>query len=129
MRKRPWWWFHPMQHIVALSLLPGLGACGAACLVATRLLEQTIPDIAYQQVGNLESSLDRYRRNEGAFPSEAQGFQRLVDVGLLEKLPLDPWGRPYRYSLRAGPDGGVGPRVSSDGKDGLPGTEDDVGPR
>jgi hypothetical protein len=40
---------------------------------------------------------------------------------LLGQVPIDPWGEPYRLSLRDG-----GPWASSCGPDRKPGNEDDV---
>ncbi|MDD5328508.1 MAG: type II secretion system protein GspG [Sulfuricella sp.] len=30
-------------------------------------------------------------------PDTAQGLDALAKSGMLERIPLDPWGRPYRY--------------------------------
>ena len=42
--------------------------------------------------------------------------------GYIQRLPDDPWGRPYQYQ-NPGPDGG--PAVFSLGADGAPGGEDE----
>src|SRR5579862_5283012 len=38
-----------------------------------------------------------YRRDHGALPTQAEGLSQLVAAGYLDKMPLDPWGREYRY--------------------------------
>jgi type II secretion system protein G len=53
----------------------------------------------------LQQSLKLYKMDHGSYPSQAQGLEILLDPssrpeagsGYLEKLPLDPWGRPYQY--------------------------------
>ena len=63
---------------------------------------------ARTDVGNLMQALKLYKLDNQRFPSSAQGLQALVTkpsaepVPLnwkpyLDKLPADPWGRPYLY--------------------------------
>jgi general secretion pathway protein G len=65
--------------------------------------------------------------NGGAFPAELSDLVQ-PDVGgrtvlHAADIPLDPWGRPYRYEP---PDGEFGfARIWTYGRDGLPGGEDD----
>jgi general secretion pathway protein G len=77
--------------------------------------------------------LKLYRLDNAAYPSTDQGLQALVlkpttnpiptnwkPGGYLEKLPNDPWGRPYQY-LNPGLKGELD--VFSLGADGQPGGE------
>jgi general secretion pathway protein G len=63
---------------------------------------------AYLQIEELAAALEAYRLDMDAYPSEADGLAALVQrppaadrwTGpYLRKpvLPMDPWGRPYRY--------------------------------
>jgi general secretion pathway protein G len=60
------------------------------------------------QIGNLTTSLELYHLDMGRYPSTAEGLQALVvaphgtagwNGPYISKstVPLDPWGRPYRY--------------------------------
>ena len=82
-------------------------------------------------VGNLMQALKLYRLDNQRYPSAEQGLQALVSrptveplplnwKPYLEKLPRDPWGRPYQY-LNPGAHGEVD--VLSLGADGQPGGE------
>jgi general secretion pathway protein G len=85
---------------------------------------------------NIATALKLYELDTGAFPTTSQGvkalFQKPASGGLsknwngpyLEKEPIDPWGNEYQYrspgQKRADFD------LFSEGRDGQPGTEDDV---
>ena len=86
---------------------------------------------ARTDVNNLVQALKLYRLDNQRYPSSEQGLQALVTrptVGTippnwkpyLEKLPNDPWGRPYQY-LNPGLKGEID--VMSLGADGQPGGE------
>ena len=86
---------------------------------------------ARTDVGNLMQALKLYRLDNQRFPSAEQGLQALVTrptveplplnwKPYVEKLPRDPWGRPYQY-LNPGLQGEVD--VLSLGADGQPGGE------
>ena len=86
---------------------------------------------ARTDVGNLMQALKLYRLDNQRYPSNEQGLQALVSrptveplplnwKPYLEKLPRDPWGRPYQY-LNPGAHGEVD--VLSLGADGQPGGE------
>ena len=60
-----------------------------------------------QAIGN---ALELYRLDNGHYPSTEQGIEALVNQptgypiprrwnsdGYLKKVPIDPWGEPYRY--------------------------------
>src|SRR5262245_47634477 len=86
---------------------------------------------ARSDVNNLMQALKLYRLDNQRYPSAEQGLSSLVrkpTVGTipanwrayLEKLPNDPWGRPYQY-LNPGVKGEID--VFSFGADGQPGGE------
>jgi general secretion pathway protein G len=86
---------------------------------------------ARTDVNNLVQALKLYRLDNQRYPSAEQGLGALVarpTAGTippnwkpyLEKLPNDPWGRPYQY-LNPGVKGEID--VMSFGADGQPGGE------
>ena len=86
---------------------------------------------ARTDVNNLMQALKLYRLDNQRYPSAEQGLQALVGKPTagaiplnwkpyLEKLPNDPWGRPYQY-LNPGVKGEID--VMSLGADGQPGGE------
>ncbi|WP_145549081.1 MULTISPECIES: type II secretion system major pseudopilin GspG [Comamonadaceae] len=86
---------------------------------------------AKTDVTNLMQALRMYRLDNQRYPTGEQGLQALLTkpttnpVPLnwkpyLEKLPNDPWGRPYQY-LNPGVKGEID--VMSFGADGQPGGE------
>ncbi len=92
---------------------------------------------AKANISALTQSLERYRLQLHSYPTEAQGLEALVVApsdlpssalyprgGFIQRLPTDPWGRPYQYVVpaersRAGFD------VFSYGADGVPGGEEE----
>jgi general secretion pathway protein G len=86
---------------------------------------------ARTDVNNLMQALKLYKLDNQRFPTAEQGLQALVArptaspvppnwKPYLEKLPNDPWGRPYQY-VNPGVKGEVD--VFSYGADGQPGGE------
>ena len=101
--------------LVLASALPGVHwirsqgriICGPASKVGADL-------------AGLDAALERWRRAHGAWPA---GLEALVTpdgrnrtfLQDLAEVPLDPWGRPYRYALTP-----EGPLVYTLGADGEP---------
>ena len=67
---------------------------------------------AKAQISNIESALQLYKLDNGNFPSTEQGLKALVEKpaagpaapnwkagGYLPKVPVDPWGAPYKYTV------------------------------
>lgn len=88
---------------------------------------------ARTDVGNLMQALKLYKLDNQRFPSAEQGLEALVkkpSTGsvppnwrpYIEKLPADPWERPYQY-VNPGVKGEVD--VFSLGADGQPGGDGD----
>ncbi len=88
---------------------------------------------AKQDVASLMQALKLYKLDNRRYPTTEQGLQALVQKptlapvpenwkggGYLERLPGDPWGKPYQY-LNPGLRGEVD--VMSLGADGQPGGE------
>ncbi len=86
---------------------------------------------ARTDVNNLMQAMKLYKLDNQRFPSAEQGLEALVkkpSVGslpvnwkpYLDKLPNDPWGRPYQY-VNPGVKGEID--VFSFGGDGQPGGE------
>ncbi len=86
---------------------------------------------ARTDVGNLMQALKLYRLDNQRYPTAEQGLQALMAKPTtgpapanwkpyLEKLPSDPWSRPYQY-LNPGIKGEID--VMSFGADGQPGGE------
>jgi general secretion pathway protein G len=105
-----------------------------AALIAPAVLEraeQAKVTAARTDVSNLMNALKLYRLDNGRYPSSEQGLDALVNkptVGAipnnwkpyLDKLPNDPWQRPYQYA-NPGVHGEID--VFSFGADGQPGGE------
>jgi general secretion pathway protein G len=86
---------------------------------------------AKTDVNNLMQALKLYKLDNQRFPTSEQGLQALVSKPgsgpvppnwkpYVDKLPNDPWGRPYQY-LNPGVKGEID--VMSLGADGQPGGE------
>lgn len=108
-------------------------------------LDRSKTTTARLQIRSLEAALETMRLDIGRLPTAQEGLNLLVEANpatvngwygpyLSEKLPNDPWGRPYIYEVPAastgapsadgalaGPAGETRPRVMSYGADGVPG--------
>jgi general secretion pathway protein G len=103
-----------------------------AALIAPNVLDRASDakvTAARTDVNNLMQALKLYKLDNQRFPSSEQGLEALVrkpSAGpvppswkpYLDKLPNDPWGRPYQY-LNPGVKGEID--VFSLGADGQPG--------
>ncbi len=107
-----------------------------AAIVVPRFMDE--PDRARvtkarQDIQAIVTALNLYRLDNFVYPSTEQGLEALVERprgrpeppawksgGYLDRLPSDPWGRPYRY-LHPGIHGEID--VWTNGADGLPGGE------
>lgn len=89
---------------------------------------------AKAQISNIESALQLYKLDNGNLPSTEQGLKALVERpasgpaapnwkagGYLPKVPVDPWGAPYKYTVPS-PQGAEF-EVLSFGADGTAGGE------
>ena len=93
---------------------------------------------ARTDVGNLMQALKLYRLDNQRYPTSEQGLQSLIAKPTaspvppnwkpyLDKLPNDPWGRPYQY-LNPGIKGEIDVlSFGADGQSGGDGKDADVG--
>ncbi|HVZ93643.1 MAG TPA: type II secretion system protein GspG [Phycisphaerales bacterium] len=71
-----------------------------------------------RDVMRLANDIGSYRDAHGKVP------ESLMDIpGMTEKLMTDPWGKPYRYDPS---ESGTTARITSDGPDGIEGSQDDL---
>jgi general secretion pathway protein G len=91
--------------------------------------EQARVTAAQSQIANFKTALDAYELENGSYPKGKNGLNDLVTKPAnmnswkgpyMEKVPMDPWGRPYVYEspgkhntssfdiMSMGPDGRVG---------------------
>ena len=82
-----------------------------AALVVPRVVgraDQARAAAATQDIASIMSALKMYQNDNGRFPSGEQGLQALVTRptidpqpnnwrACLDRLPLDPWKRPYQF--------------------------------
>lgn len=129
LRLRPQQGFTLIEIMVVLVIMGVLAA-----LIVPNLMgrpDQARATAARQDVGALMQALKLYRLDNGEYPSGAQGLRALVEKptsgkvppnwrSYLERLPGDPWGKPYQY-LNPGTNGEID--VFSLGADGEPGGE------
>lgn len=111
-----------------------------AAMVVPKVLDrpdQARATAAKQDVAGLMQALKLYRLDHGSYPNMTQGLKVLAERpadakkntwrSYLERLPNDPWGRPYHY-LNPGANGEID--VFSLGADGQPdgdGVNADIG--
>lgn len=124
--------FSLVEILVVLVIL-GLLVSVVAPTVLNRADEARVQKV-YADFANIETALKLYRLDNFIYPSTEQGMDALVepsgldpvprnfkDGGYLERVPADPWGRPYLY-LSPGENGDFD--LYSLGADGLSGGED-----
>lgn len=116
--------------IVIIGLLATIVAINVIPATDKARVEKAKADVA-----TIEQALDQYRLDNLNYPSGTEGLQALLSPpatlaqparyrrgGYIKKLPADPWGRPYSYSVP----GKKGPfDIYSLGADGQPGGEGD----
>jgi len=119
--------FTLIELLVVLVIIGILGA-----LIVPNLLERTDDarvTAARTDVGGLMQALKLYKLDNQRYPAAEQGLDALVKKPTggaippnwkpyLDKLPADPWGRPYQF-LNPGVKGEID--VFSFGADGQPG--------
>lgn len=88
-------------------------------------------------IQQIENALSMYKLQNNSFPTTEQGLEALVsaptiepvprnfpEAGFITRLPKDPWGTDYQL-LNPGEMGNID--IFSNGPDGQPGTDDDIG--
>src|ERR1700757_928879 len=98
--------FTLLELLVVLAILGLL--IGLVAPAALRQLGSAKEKIAHQSIERLAGVLDIYKLDVGTYPSTEQGLQALITKpsGMTrwngpylkgEKVPEDPWGRPFVY--------------------------------
>jgi general secretion pathway protein G len=90
-------------------------------------------------ISNLEGALNLYKLNYDNYPTTSQGLQALITApagvdaskyqkgGYIQKLPPDPWGRPYLYASPGQHGEADVWTLGADGKEGGEGADADIG--
>jgi len=106
-----------------------------AAMVGPRLTgrsEQARNAVAKADVVSLSLALDLYEMDNGSYPQALSGLITKSSAAsnwlgpYIKKKPMDPWGREYIYKYPGAINASTYDLYSS-GKDGQPGTADDVG--
>jgi general secretion pathway protein G len=82
---------------------------------------------ARADIATLEQGVDMYRLDHLRYPTADEGLQSLVAGDYIRRLPNDPWGNPYRYSVPGL--NGQPYRIASlgaDGREGGSGEDEDI---
>lgn len=127
--------FEPQAGFTLIELMVVVAILGIlAALVVPKIMSR--PDearvvAARQDISTLAQALKLYRLDNRRYPTTEQGLQALVTKptlapvpdnwkggGYIEKLPLDPWSKPYQY-LNPGLHGEID--IFSFGADGVAG--------
>jgi len=114
--------------VLALVLAVPVGYV-AVRLASSPGIVDTKTDKARYEVTMLSGLLEHYRKEQGRYPTTEEGLIALVRVGLIRKVPMDPWLHPYEYQFPGSRNAG-GFDVWTHGADGKPGGdafEKDIG--
>lgn len=84
--------------MVIIAMLAGIAvAAGRGYLVSAR--KRT----AQAEISNISKAIDSFYADQGRYPTNQEGLAVLIKptenfpTGFLNKLPKDPWRRPYVY--------------------------------
>jgi len=105
-----------IEIMVVIAIL-GLIA-GAVSVNVIRNYDVARQERATIDIQAIDSALKVYYTRKGHYPDTSSGLNSLVELQILERMPKDPWGRPYLYALEGGR-----PLITSYGRDGAPGGE------
>ena len=122
--------FRPNRKEEGFSLVELMVVIVIIGLLATIVLINVMPAAdraavtkARADIATLEQSIEMYRLDNFRYPGADVGLQGLVAGRYIRRLPDDPWGNPYLYSV-PGPTGQPYQIVSL-GADGAPGGSDE----
>ena len=108
-----------MTLIEIMVVITIIGLIAAAVTVAViPQLQKAQVDRTVLDIKNVEGALKLYYARKGNYPDTATGLKALVDMQILDKMPLDAWNHDYVYVLERGR-----PIITSYGRDGVPGGE------
>jgi general secretion pathway protein G len=121
-----------LVEILVVLVIMGLLVSVVAPTVLNRADEARVQKV-YADFANIQTALKLYRLDNFLYPTSEQGLEALVNAttlepeprnfkqgGYLDRLPVDPWGRPYLF-LSPGENGEFD--LYSMGADGLSGGE------
>ncbi|NMO14018.1 general secretion pathway protein GspG [Pyxidicoccus fallax] len=83
--------------ILWVGLVFALGLIVAVLVGAFTRSKAVYTEQIHRDFAVLEDALERYRADGNTLPEEADLGELLVPK-YLPSLPMDPWGRPYRYT-------------------------------
>jgi hypothetical protein len=85
------------QHCLFVYALIGIQMALGSCLACATVV--IVPDLEYSRhdralldLANLQGAAHIFQQRTGRPPGS---LEELVSKGILEKIPRDPWGRPY----------------------------------
>jgi general secretion pathway protein G len=120
--------FTLIELMIVVIIIAALAAMVAPSLINRS--DEAKDNIARGDLSSLETALKLFRLDTGAYPSSEQGLEILLATTgkgpYLEKRPLDPWKKAYRYKC-PGVHRSTSFDVFSTGRDGKEGTDDDIG--
>ena len=82
---------------------------------------------ARADIATLDQAVEMYRLDHLTYPPAGEGLQALMTGHYIRRLPNDPWGHPYRYTI-PGADGRPYQIASwgADGREGGSGKDADI---
>lgn len=121
--------FTLLEIMVVVVIIGLLAAIVAPNLIGN--IDTAEVNAAKSELGQVRTQLDIYRMDNYRYPSTTEGLEALVENPgdhvapnwrrYFDKLPLDPWGRPYEY--RSPGQGGAAYDLFTLGRDGREGGE------
>jgi general secretion pathway protein G len=111
--------FSLIEIMVVVTLMAILATVGTIYFMGQA--DQARINTARTQSYEIAKALDLYKLQTGSYPSESEGLEVLIDPPrgrpVMEKLPVDPWGREFNYAI-PGTHNPKGFDIWSDGPDG-----------
>lgn len=93
--------FSLIEIMVVITLMAILVSVGTVYLMGR--LEEGRLTTARTQAYDLAKALDLYKLQTGNYPTQSEGLEVLVNPArgqpVMEKIPLDPWGREFNYAI------------------------------
>ena len=121
--------FTLIELMIVVIIIAALAAMVAPNLIGRS--DEAKAKIAQGDLASLDTALKLYRLDKGAYPTTQQGLEALLMAPgpgrepYLEKPALDPWQRKYLYRC-PGTHRTASYDLSSAGRDGKEGSEDDI---
>lgn len=112
-----------LEIIIAIGIVGAVGG-----YIVTKVFQQSQradTKQAQAQLNDLVANVKLYKREKKEYPTSDQGLTALVDAGIIEEVPTDPWGADYNYAS-PGSHGEDKFEIWSNGADEQEDTEDDV---